>query len=256
MAKHRKKETKKKVLNTILILILLIIIILIIYKKDSKTKTNLLDDIQINVAEEIEIDGKSEEILKLEELQKENPDIKAYIEIEGTNISYPVLQTSDNDYYMKKNYKKEYSNDGSIFLDKDVSLELPSTNFLIYGHNNKNGAMFNDLLKYKDKEFYDKYSTIKFITNTEESEYEIIAVFYSRVYYKSEKNVFRYYYFINAKNEQEFNDYINNSKKASIYDTEKTATYGDQLLTLSTCSYHTEDGRFAVVAKKTTKNDR
>lgn len=250
MAKHRKKETKKKVLNTILILILLIIIILIIYKKESKTKTNLLDDIQINVAEEIEIDGKSEEILKLEELQKKNPDIKAYIEIEGTNISYPVLQTSDNDYYMKKNYKKEYSNDGSIFLDKDVNLELPSTNYLIYGHNNKNGAMFNDLLKYKDKEFYDKYSTIKFITNTEESEYEIIAVFYSRVYYKSEKNVFRYYYFINAKNEQEFNDYINNSKKASIYDTEKTATYGDQLLTLSTCSYHTEDGRFAVVAKK------
>ena len=253
MAKHSKKINKKKVLSIILILILLISVVLIIYKRGSKTKTHLLDDIQINVAEEIEIEGKSEKILKLEELQKENPDIKAYIEIEGTNISYPVLQTSDNNYYMKKNYKKEYSNEGSIFLDKDVNLELPSTNYLIYGHNNKNGAMFNDLLKYKDKEFYDKHSTIKFITNTEESEYEIIAVFYSRVYYKSEKNVFRYYYFINAENEQEFNDYVNNSKKASIYDTEKTATYGDQLLTLSTCSYHTEDGRFAVVAKKTTK---
>ena len=151
---------------------------------------------------------------------------------------------------MKKNYKKEYSNEGSIFLDKDVNLELPSTNYLIYGHNNKNGTMFHDLLKYKDKEFYNNHSKIKFITNTEEAEYEIIAVFYSRVYYKSEKNVFRYYYFINANNEEEFNNYINNSKKVSIYDIEKNATYGDQLLTLSTCSYHTEDGRFVVVAKK------
>ncbi len=248
MIKRSKKEISKVLFYSILVLILLISVILIVCRKGSKTETNLLNEIKINETEEtIE---KPEGILKLEELQKENSDIKAYIEIDGTNISYPVLQTSDNNYYMKKNYKKEYSRDGSIFLDKDVSLELPSTNFLIYGHNNKNGVMFNDLLKYKDKEFYNENSTIRFITNTEESEYEIIAAFYSRVYYKSEKNVFRYYYFINAEKEQDFDNYINSSKKASIYDTEKTATYGDQLLTLSTCSYHTEDGRFAVVAKK------
>lgn len=260
MGKHYKEKTKNKtkniVLKTILALMLFAIIILIIIYviniNGSKTETDLLNNIKIDESENIEkeTEVKSEKILQLEELQKENSDIKAYIEIEGTNISYPVLQASDNNYYMKKNYKKEYSNDGSIFLDKDVSLELPSTNFLIYGHNNKNGNMFNDLLKYKDKEFYNKYSTIKFITNIEESEYEIIAAFYSRVYYKSEKNVFRYYYFINAENEKDFNEYINKSKKESVYDTEKTATYGDQLLTLSTCSYHTEDGRFAVVAKK------
>ena len=254
MAKHSKKDTKKTILNITIVFILLISVISIIYIKTTTTKTNLLNDIPINSIPTNEIedtDKKSEGMLKLEELQKENSDIKAYIEIDGTNISYPVLQASDNNYYMRKNYKKDYSFDGSIFLDKDVSLELPSTNFLIYGHNNKNGTMFNDLLKYKDKDFYNQYPTIKLITNTEESEYEIIAVFYSRVYYKSENNVFRYYYFINAENEQEFNDYINNCKKASIYDTEKTATYGEQLLTLSTCSYHTEDGRFAVVAKKT-----
>ena len=68
--------------------------------------------------------------------------------------------------------------------------------------------------------------------------------------YKNEKNVFRYYYFLNADNKEEFDYYINESKKASLYDTGKTAEYGEQLLTLSTCSYHTEDGRFVVVAKK------
>ena len=80
--------------------------------------------------------------------------------------------------------------------------------------------------------------------------YEVLAVFYSRVYYKSEQNVFRYYYFVNADNEQQYNDFVNNAKKASIYETNITATYGEQLLTLSTCEYSQEDGRFVVVCKK------
>lgn len=110
--------------------------------------------------------------------------------------------------------------------------------------------MFNELLKYNDEEYYKEHPTIRFTTNKEDAEYEIIAVFKSRVYYKSEQNVFRYYYFINAENEEEYNEYVENAKKASLYDTGKTAKYGDQLITLSTCSYHTEDGRFAIVARK------
>ena len=69
-------------------------------------------------------------------------------------------------------------------------------------------------------------------------------------YYKSEKNVFRYYYFINAENEKEYNEFVDSAKENSLYDTGKTAEYGDQLMTLSTCAYHIEDGRFAVVARE------
>lgn len=191
----------------------------------------------------------SERISKLQELQKENSDIKAWIEIENTDINYPVLQGKDNSYYMKHNYKKQYSINGSIFLDKGYSWEKPSCNLLIYGHNNKNGTMFQSLLKYESKNYYEKHPTIRFTTNTQDLIFEIFAVFKSRVYYKNEQNVFRYYYFIDAKNEAEFNDYVNNSKQASLYDTKKTANYGDRLLTLSTCSYHVEDGRFVIVAK-------
>ena len=75
-------------------------------------------------------------------------------------------------------------------------------------------------------------------------------MFLSRVYYKYETDVFRYYYFINAKDEQEFNQYVGNSKEASLYNIDATAQYGDQLLTLSTCEYSQEDGRLAVVARK------
>lgn len=229
----------------------------------AKKQSNLLNDIIIDQNEvtfENNIDNtindtltptvKTERMIKLEELQKENSDIVAWLEIENTNINYPVLQGTDNSFYMNHNYKKNNSSSGAIFLDKDYSFELPSTNLLIYGHNMKNGTMFRDLLKYQKKSFFDEHPTIRFTTNKEDSIYEIIAVFKSKVYYKSEKNVFRYYYFINATNEDEFNEYVNNAKKASLYDTSKTANYGDTLLTLSTCAYHTKDGRFVVVARK------
>lgn len=193
---------------------------------------------------------KTERMLQVEELKKQNEDIVGWLEIENTDINFPVVQGEDNTFYMKHNYLKKYSKNGAILLDKDYVWDPPSSNLLIYGHNNKNGTMFQSLLKYKDKKYYNLHPEIKFTTNDSDSTYEIFAVFESRVYYKSEKNVFRYYYFVNAKNEKEYNEYVKNAKKASFYDTGKTAKYGDQLMTLSTCSYHTKNGRFAVVAKK------
>lgn len=206
-----------------------------------------------NITEEpqnSQIPEKSERIIKLENLQKENSDIVALIEIENTDINYPVLQGNDNSYYMKHNYKKQYSVNGSIFLDKDYLWDPPSSNLLIYGHNNKNDTMFQSLLKYKDKKYYNLHPEIRFTTNDDDSIYEIFAVFESRVYYKSEKNVFRYYYFLDSKNEAEYNDFVNNCKSASLYNINITPKYEEQLLTLSTCSYHVKDGRFAVVAKQ------
>lgn len=135
-------------------------------------------------------------------------------------------------------------------MDKDVSFSPSSSNFLIYGHRNKSGAMFENLLNYEKEAFYHEHKIINFTTLDEDTEYEIISAFRSKVYYKSDRNVFRYYYFVNASNENEYNNFVKNAKSASLYDTGVTANYGEQLLTLSTCAYHTEDGRFAVVAKK------
>ena len=254
--KNKKIKSNSKLKKIILIVLILILVLCALYityyfysnYKDKKDNVEILNNIEI---EETQItETKTERILQLEELQKENEEIIGWLEIEGTNINYPVLQTDNNDYYMNHNYKKEYSAPGSLFLDKDFDLENGSSNYLIYGHRNKNGLMFEDLLKYEKVDFYNEHKKVKFTTNQEESEYEILAVFYSRLYYKSEKDVFRYYYFVNAKNEEEYNDFVSNAKKASIYDTGVDAKYGEQLLTLSTCAYHTEDGRFAIVCKK------
>ena len=249
----KSKFSFKKVIKICFVILLIITIFLIakyfiLENKDKKESENILDNININ--EDDITEQKTKRMLQLEELKKQNEDIIGWIEINGTNINYPVMQTTDNEFYMTHNYKKEYSAIGSLFLDKDYNWELPSTNLLIYGHNNKNETMLQNLTNYKKESYYKDHPNIKFTTINEDAEYEIIAAFYSRVYYKNEKNVFRYYYFINANNKEEFDNYVNESKKASIYNTGKTAEYGDQLLTLSTCSYHTENGRFAVVARK------
>lgn len=271
-------KIKKFLIITLYILLALLIITASAYISsyyylihEAKKQSKLLDNISIN--QDLIVEGeslsndetvagtdnsteteivvhKTERMLKIEELQKENPDIIGWIEIEGTNINYPVLQGTDNNFYVSHNYKKERNISGAIFLDKDYVWDPPSSNLLIYGHNNQNGTMFEDLLKYRNKNFYDAHPVIHFTTNSEDAYYEIISAFPSQVYYKSQTDVFKYYYFVNAHNEKEFYEYVRNVKNSGLYDTGKTAEFGDQLMTLSTCAYHTKDGRFVVVAKR------
>ncbi len=274
------KSKRKIIYYSIYTILTLLIILSIIYianyflsKKQAIQESQLLDKIEIDENQLKEVNETTEEanittqenieettnqeterILKVQKLQEENSDIVGWLEIEGTSINHPVLQGTDNEYYMTHNYKKQKSKNGSIFLTKDYDWSIPSSNFLIYGHNLNNGTMFQELLKYAKEEFYKEHSIIRFTTNKEDAEYEIISVFKSRVYYKTEKNVFRYYFFVNANSEAEYNEFVQNAKKASLYDIDKTAKFGDQLITLSTCSYHVEDGRFAVVGRKKFKN--
>lgn len=270
-------KTKRKIIcysiYTILVLLIILSIIYIVNyflsKKQAIQESQLLEKIEIyenqvkESNETIEEDDRTtqenieettnqetERILKVQKLQEENSDIVGWLEIEGTSINYPVLQGTDNEYYMTHNYKKQKSQNGSIFLTKDYDWSIPSSNLLIFGHNLNNGTMFQELLKYAKKEFYQEHPIIRFTTNKEDAEYEIISAFKSKVYYKTEKNVFRYYFFVNVKTEAEYNEFVQNAKKASLYDIDKTAEFGDQLITLSTCSYHIEDGRFAVVGRK------
>ena len=258
-SKNKKEKTKKSTIKRIVrMILLLILVVCAIYycvnitkiKNIQKENKNLLN-VEINKSELKE--GKNrvtERMLQVQELSEQYPELKAWIEIKDTVINYPVMQRNDNSFYVNHNYKKEYSKWGSLFLDKDFDWSIPSSNLLIYGHNFSDGLMFADLLKYRDEEFYNNHKTIRFTTEEEDVEYDILAVFNSRVYYKSEQNVFRYYFFVDAETEEEFDEYVNNAKKASIYKNDIQAEYGDQLLTLSTCDYSQEDGRFVVVARK------
>ena len=256
MSKHSKMSSNKKLIIILLSLILICSIILIIRIKideylNNKKQIEISQVIDtIDIANEDITPSKTERMLQVAKLQKENSEVIGWLEIEGTNISYPVCQTNNNEYYLTYSYKKEKVTGSSPFLDKDYSFIRPSDNLLIYGHRNTKGLIFEDLIKYQDENFYNDHKTIRFTTVADDSEYEVMAAFNSRVYYQDEQNVFRYYYFVNAENKSEYDEFVENCKKSSLYDTRVTAEYGDQLLTLSTCEYSQRDGRFAVVAKK------
>ncbi len=256
MKAKRVKTSNKKYILVPLIILLITLLCYLFYNfyiniRDKKLSENLQNGLTNCIStNEINNDMHNELIEKVKELQNENEDIKAWIKINDTNVNYPVVQASDNNYYLYRNYKKENSNYGSIFIDSNSNIENPNSNIIMYGHNMKDGSMFKDLLKYADEEYYNNHKYIEFVTNTSSSTYEIIAVFKSRIFYKNEKNVFRYYQCTNLNNEQDYNYYVNNCKELSLYDTGVNAEYGEQIITLITCEYSSENGRMVVVAKK------
>ena len=135
---------------------------------------------------------------------------------------------------------------------KELGYEMknrPSTNLIIYGHTMKTGNMFGMLERYKTQEYGKEHHRIQFDSLYEKREYELISVFYSQVYNKNE-DVFKYYKFFQADTREEFDDWYQNIKKMSLYDTEVTAEFGDEFITLSCCAYPDDDKRFVVIGKR------
>lgn len=178
----------------------------------------------------------------------ENGDMFGWLRIEGTDLDYPVMHTPKKpEYYLTHDFQRKKSESGVPFMD--ASCYEGCGNYLIHGHNMHHNGMFAPLLKYENHEFWQNHSTIYFDTLYESGVYEVMAMFRSKVYEDGEDGL-RYYAYTNLTDEARFRHFVEKVKIASIYETGVTAEFGDELLTLSTCSYHTDNGRFVVVAKK------
>ncbi len=204
---------------------------------------------EVPVVKYVEIDG----VRVLKEyagLYEKNRDFVGWLMIDGTEIDYPVMCTPDDEeFYLHRDFNKEYNANGTLFIDTDSDYNTPGDNVLIYGHNMKNGTMFHELLSYKDEEFYKKHKLIRFDTLDHIGTYEVIAAFYTKVYPDDMTGVFKYYEFFEAENEESFNTYVDTCRSMMSYVIPHTAQYGDKLISLSTCTNADEDGRFVVVAK-------
>lgn len=184
-----------------------------------------------------------------------NEDMAAWIVIPGTNVDYPVMWTpEDETYYLYRDFEGRDNQNGSLLLDTDSCLDPLTTNLIIHGHNMRSGAMFGNLTDYEDEDFYEEHKQITLYTEECQRNYEVIAVFRSQVYRKTDE-VFKFYKFFQADTQEEFDDFYQNIKELSIYDTGVTAEFGDHFITLSTCVYHVEQGRFVVVAKEVESGD-
>ena len=191
---------------------------------------------------------------ELEELYAQNPDLAGWITIPDTIVDYPVMFTPDDgDKYLYKNIKGKFDVNGLPFVEDSCKMLPESDNIIIYGHNMKSGKMFHSLMEYADEKYWEEHPTIIFSTLYEEREYEIVAAFYDRVYYNYE-NCFKFYQFIDAKDEEHYMEAISYFKEKAEYETGVTAEYGDRLITLVTCAYHVKNGRFVVVAREVPEN--
>ena len=245
--KNLKKWLTRIIIVTFIISLLISVTYIIKNKMQDKKQDEIFEELENIVTEKKDENREQqEESINLQELYELNNDFVGWIKIEDTNISYPVMQTDNDrkDYYLRKNFYKEYSQLGTPYIAEYCNVQT-SDNVIIYGHHITNYQMFGELEKYKNKEFYDNHKMINFNTIYGNADYEIIAIFKTVAY-----TGFKYYEFINSNSQNEFDTFIKRCKELSLYETGKTAKYGDKLLTLSTCEYSAKNGRLVVVAKK------
>lgn len=178
----------------------------------------------------------------ISELISMNSECFGWISILNTNISYPVMHTPNNPQkYLNKNYYGEYSQSGTPFLDSRCSVD--SSNLIIYGHHMNNGTIFANLCNYANKPYRDEHPYIVLETKDGVFAYSVFSV----MKVKSDDD---WYKFIDAETERKYNFKTDYAKKKSMYNTEISPVYGQQLLTLSTCYGNNSNDRIVVIAAK------
>lgn len=250
----------RKIINIILVAIIIVCLSIIGYKyynynKDDKLNSEIQDlqpvineasDSDNNSSGENDGQDQSKEgnyvnSANEEELKSINSDYKMWIQIENTNINYPVVQGSDNDYYLKHNFRKESNISGTVFVESANDIDNDK-NIILYGHNMRNGTMFNNITNYKEESFFNEDNKINIIMNNTLYEYEVFSVYVKNV---SEVNLA-----IGFANEDEFINYAYNQADESIYKKDVDFSAEDNLITLVTCSYEFTDARTIVVARR------
>ncbi len=188
---------------------------------------------------------------KYSDLYKQNKDLAGWLSIEGTVINYPVMQTGKKnpDFYLHNGFDKKESDHGTLFVDARNDIVNRDTNLIIYGHNMRDGTMFGGLKSFMDKDYFEKHQELVFDTIYEKAKYRIVAVCLSKVNYQDD-DTFRYYNFLNAESKEEFQAFLANIQQLTVFDQNIDISYGDELLTLSTCNSYVQDGRLFLIAKK------
>ena len=194
-------------------------------------------------SEDFEVKSTGQPRLQFNNLLEINPDIVGWIEVEETNINYPILQADNNDYYLNRNYLKEESRAGSIFLDYRNDIEESNKNSVIYGHRMKDGSMFGQLKKYLDEDFFHNHSTILYDTLYESYELEVFSA------YKTTTDF--YYIQTDFSDEEEYGAFLDTLQEKSFHNYTGTIEVEDTIVTLSTCDYglDRDTGRLVVHAK-------
>lgn len=184
----------------------------------------------------------------LDQLFGMNGDMVAWLTVPDTKIDYPVMHTPDDvEYYLHTDFDGYYSFSGCPFVGDGCDID--SDIFVIYGHNMNNGTMFGEIDLYSDSDYMAQHSEVFLRTKDETRVYRVFAAFPTKVYDRSDTgDEFRYYDSVGEKTEDEYNDIVNKISALSAVPVTETPNYPAQIVYLSTCAYHEDNGRFVVAA--------
>ena len=229
---------KKRILNIAIYLILFLILIcsgfkLYFWYKDKKNNDETTEQLKNNVKlEKIKNDNSNNEkyIVDFKKLKSENSDVVAYIKVNNTNIEYPIVKTSNNNFYLNHSFDKSKNSRGWIFADYKNKFDNTDKNIVIYGHNMRDGSMFGSLKNILNEEWYNntKNMNITFLTENGNYIYKVFSI------YKIESE--DYYIKTDFSTDNEYQKFLNIIKERSIKNFDVKVKASDKILTLSTCA--------------------
>ncbi len=204
-----------------------------------------IDSSQPSKAESRSSFVEEKKISAFSEITRINLDFRGWLKIKDTVIDYPVLKSSNDDpeYYLHRDFDKNYSFSGTPFIG--AGADENSDAFVIYAHNMNNGTMFGTLDYYADKGWAEQHQYISFDTLEENRVYRVFAAFQTAI---GEENEFKYNERVGLLSNQDYQALAEDIKEAAVMETGDCPAEKTQILMLSTCSYHSDNGRFVVAA--------
>lgn len=175
-------------------------------------------------------------------LRKVNPDIVGWVYYESTNINYPIVMGSDNDYYLHITFEGTWSVGGTLFVDAITEKPFKQFNTIVYGHHMQDGSMFGDIKNLKDPDYCREHPQLELITPEGKFHLKICAFLNQ----PSDSAI----YTTNFHDRDDMQSYIDTMESHSLYTTGEKMTPDDRLVILSTCAYEYQDARYMVVCKR------
>lgn len=233
--RYNNNKHYKKIILTIIFWIFIVIMLISgikIFKwtKENKESNEILDEVKNTISIDENIDNVEKYNVNFEKLKQTNSDTIAWIKVNGTNIEYPVVKTTNNDFYMTHTFDKKNNSAGWVFMDYENKFDGTDNNLVIYAHNRRDGSMFGTLKNILTEEWQSNIDNFKitFITENEKSEYQVFSVYTI----ESED----YYITTNFETDNKFQKFIDTIKSRSIKDFDVNISTEDHILTLSTCA--------------------
>ena len=196
--------------------------------------------------------------LKYAKLYGENQDFVGYLSAEGVGLNLPVVQTTNDETYLNKNFYGSTTKYGCPFVThlNNISYNHLDMNTVIFGHHMNNGTIFGALDKYKTLAGYKSAPVITFNTLYKDYQWKVIGAFLTNGYPKGDNGYIFPYYFTNLSSTSKMSAYLSELAQRSLYDTGVDVLPTDKLLTLSTCAHEFDDARFVVVARLVREGER